>query len=284
MLRRGYPVVIFPEGRLSPDGRSNPIVETGARLYKRLGADLVLVRIRGAYYADPKWRSAPFRTDVRVKVERVLRAEELKEMTDEALDALITETLYTDESAGTETPIRRSGRAKGLENLLYRCADCGALYTTRSVGNDLCCNACGSVHTLDEHYRFTTGPASIADYYSVICDMEARGLASLDLRCAVETKIYSMDGGRTRREEGECSLTPEAFHYRSATEEFTIPTQQLPALAFSCGTEFELYHDGELYYFYPKSERQQPARWALAVDLLAQQRLRKPHCAARSGS
>ena len=62
------------------------------------------------------------------------------------------------------------------------------------------------------------------------------------------------------------------FSYRSANMDFSIPTEKLPALAFSCGTEFELYHEGELCYFYPKENPLQTARWALLVDLLRKER------------
>lgn len=46
----------------------------------------------------------------------------------------------------------------------------------------------------------------------------------------------------------------------------------MPALAFSCGTEFEVYHNGNLYYFYPMENPQQTARWALLVDMFAERR------------
>ena len=274
-VRKGFPIIIFPEGRLSPDGRSNPIAEPGALFYKKLGVDLVLVRIRGAYYANPKWRRARFRSEIHVTVERVLRAEEIRNMPDAVLDALIAGTLYTDESAGTEKPIRRGGKAKGLETLLYRCADCGALYTTRGEGNALRCVSCGAVHALDGHYRFTSGPPSIPDYYGVIRGMERAELDALDLRCETETKIFGKNGVPARKERGECRLTREAFSYRSASEQFSVPTENLPALNYDNGVEFEIYHNGELHYFYPLTQRQQVTRWALAVDLLAEERSRR---------
>ena len=270
-LHKGFPVVIFPEGRLSADGRSNPIVEPGALLYKKSGVDLVLARIRGAYYAKPKWRKTFFRTVVRVSVERVLRAEEIARMADDELNELIAHTLYTDESPGTENLIRRGGRAKGLENLLYRCADCGALYTTRSKGNTLLCANCGAAHTLDRHYRFTSGPSSIPAYFDAIRGMERAELDSLSLSCEVNAEIFGKDG-KSRKEQGACSLTPDAFSYRSERVSFSIPMEKLPALAFSCGKEFELYYNDELHYFYPVSQLQQAARWSLAVDLLEERR------------
>ena len=88
----------------------------------------------------------------------------------------------------------------------------------------------------------------------------------------MRTLIHGADGGKTRRESGVCRLDAEAFRYCSAQTSFVIPTEKLPALAFSCGQEFELYHEGELYYFYPARQPQQAARWALIVDLLAERR------------
>ncbi len=272
MVRRGYPIVIFPEGRLSPDGRSNPIVEPGGALYKKLGVDLVLVKIKGAYFARPKWRRRAYRCKVRVGVERIIRREELEAMTDAELDRLIADTLRND--AGEESVDRYPQRDKavGLENLLYRCADCGALYTTKGEGNCLRCSACGAAHTLDETYRFTDEAGTIAESYARIRAMEEAELETMALRAEVETKVFGEDGRVVKRERGTCTLTPDAFAYVSATENFSIPTQRLPALCFSCGEEFELYHDGLLHYFYPLSDRQQVARWALLVDILAEKR------------
>ncbi len=271
-IRAGYPVVVFPEGRLSPDGRSNPIAESGAALYRRLKAPLVLVRIDGAYWAHPKWRKKTFRSDVSLSVRRVLRPEELAELSDEKLDEIIRSELYNDASARAAGTYPQKNRAAGLEGLLYRCADCGALYRTQSAGSELICRACGSRHRLDEHYRFTDAPGSIPGYYDAIRRMEEKELDALSLRAEVRTKIFGANGGPVRRERGVCTLDTEVFRYRSDSESFEIPTEKLSALAFSCGEEFELYHEGELHYFYPLEDPAQAARWALAVDLLAERR------------
>ncbi len=282
MTRKGYPVVIFPEGRLSPDGRSNPIVERGGAFYKKLGVDLVLVKISGAYWADPKWRRRSFRCRVRVRVERVLKRDELAEMEPEALDELIEKTLWSDASDDAVDRYPQRDKAVGLENILYRCADCGALYTTKGEGNSLTCTACGASHTLDERYRFTGGIESISAYYDRIRELERAELDAFSLSAEVETKVFGSDGRVVRKERGVCTLTPEGFAYRSAAEDFTIPTEQLPALCFSCGKEFELYRDGLLHYFYPLSQPRQVARWALLVDLLAEKRF-QPACPAAAG-
>ena len=275
MIRHGYPVILFPEGRLSPDGRSNPILQEAAALYRKLNIDLVLVNISGAYFAKPKWRKRFFRSEIAVKVARVIRKEEISQMTDAELNALIAKTLFRDASENQTNLYPQKNKAEGLEKILYRCIDCGALYTTVGKGNTLSCSRCGAAHTLNEHYRFEGLSQSISAYYQQIEWLEERELDTLSLQSRVRIKVFGADGKVEKRECGECSLTPSEFCYRSDTETFSIPTEQLPALPFSCGEEFELYYQNRLYYFYPQEQRQQVARWALAVDLLTKARKKR---------
>lgn len=276
MLKKGYPVILFPEGRLSSDGRTNPIREEGGALYRKLNVDLLLVKIEGAYFAKPKWRPAFFRSEISVRVAGHIKKEELSNYTDEELNRLIASTLSGDASSSQERLYPQKNKAKGLENLLYRCADCGALYTTSGVGNSLVCSACKSVRSFDEHYRFEKAPSTISDYYRAIETLEAKELDSLLLVALVKTKVFGENGKVLRRESGECKLTKEGFSYRSATESFTIPIDRLSALPYSAGEEFEVYQKENLYYFYPVENKRQVVRWALLVDLLNDRKKEEP--------
>ena len=278
-VRMGYPVVVFPEGRLSPDGISNPILEGGAALWRKLKTDLVLVRIEGAYFSMPKWRRRFYRSTIQAKVAKVIRHEEFSNYTDAELDDLIEQTLWSDANASTlENRYKQKDKAEGLHNILYRCPNCGGLYTTGSKGNALFCSACGATYELGEDYRFTgAGPRTISEFYASIAAAEERKMQEkpLLLETKVRLRVFDENGHTVCRESGECQLNETAFTYRSEREEFTLPTENLPALPFSCGEEFELYYKNRLYYFYPETNGQQVARWALIVDLLTKQRLQK---------
>ena len=271
-LKKGYSVVVFPEGRLSVDGRNNPIVESAARIYQKQKITLVLAKISGAYFSYPKWRSRFLKSDIHVSVERVIAGEEMAKLSVAEVETIINSTLSYNDSADPINRYAAKNKAKGLEDLLYRCADCGALYTTAADGDDLVCTVCGARHHLDESYRFTDGIGSISAYYDRIKALETAELASVELFAEVNTTVYSEGPYRTHKERGACSLTKDVFSYRSDKVSFTIPTAQLPALAFSCGKEFELYYKDELYYFYPVEQKEQCARWGLLVDLLAEKR------------
>ena len=273
-LRAGYPIMVFPEGRLSLDGCGSPIVEDAVPVYHRIGFPIVLVSISGAYYSYPKWRGKFYRSDITASVKRVLMPEEIKKMTVDELRAAIGEIFCYDETQQLTNRYRQKNKAHGLENVLYRCADCGALYTTRTKESDLYCTACGKVHHLDESYRFTDDAQSIPAYYRRIMELERAELCDLHLSAEVKVKVFSDQKPHQRKEKGVCTLDRDAFTYRSDRISFSIPTEKLPALAFSCGKEFELYYENDQYYFYPTEELQQVARWSLAVDLLREERIR----------
>ena len=272
-IRAGYPVAVFPEGRLSIDGRSSPIVESAAALYKRIGVPLVLASIRGGYFTYPKWRGRFFKGDVSISVTRVVTPEELKSMSADELEQVIERALSYNESDDPLNSFSKKDRARGLETMLYRCADCGALYTTKTKGSDLYCEKCGKTHHLSERYLFTGGIKSIPEYYDRIKALERASLDRTELNADVDVKIFSDKKPRVRKESGTCTFNKSAFTYRSDKTSFTIPTDRLPALAFSCGREFELYYGGEQYYFYPKKDRRQVMRWSLMADLFREERI-----------
>ena len=271
-MRSGYPVVLFPEGRLSITGRSYPIVESSGAFLKRIGANIVIASIDGAYFANPKWRKKIYRANIRVKAEKVILGEETKQMTPDELEQLLADSLYHDASDDPAPIYRQKNKAKGLESILYRCCDCGALYTTKSVGSDLVCSSCGSVHTFDDSYRFTTEPRTIAEYYDRICELEKAELPELCLETDVNAVAYSEKGRFKTKLKGRCRLDREGFSFTSENVSFTVGYDSLPALPFSCDAEFETYHEDKLYYFYPVENRRQVVRWALIVDLIKETR------------
>ena len=273
-IKKGVPVVLFPEGRLSPDGRSNTFLP-GAALYKKIGVALVLVKITGAYFANPKWRKKRFLSDIKVKVQRIIKKDELQNMSVDELENVIASTLFNDASENENRLFPQRNKAEGLENILYRCIDCGSLYTTKGIGNDLVCTSCGAKHSLNDHYCFTKEPYTISGYYDRMKALEEEDLDKLNLSAKVKTKVFAENGKVIKKESGECTLTPQGLSYKSDTEDFMVRMEDMPALAFSCATEFEVYHNGNLFYFYPEDYPQQTARWALLVDMFAERRKTK---------
>ena len=95
------------------------------------------------------------------------------------------------------------------------------------------------------------------------------------LSCRVSVRRF--EGEREEAGSGACVLGPDVFSFTGevAGEDasFTIPAKEMRPLPFSCGEEFETYHEGRLYYFYPEKDRAQCARFALVSDLMSEGRL-----------
>lgn len=271
-LKDGYPVLYYPEGRLSPDGRTNTIIEKRGEFYKKLGVDLVIVKLDGGYYAKPKWRGRSFSSNVNVTVTRVIKSEELANMAPDEIDRIIADELYNDESLRNKPKYKQPDKASGLESILYRCADCGALYQMKGRGNELKCHACGASHTFDNTYHFTGSIKSIPEYYDKIRNMEEKEIDSLNLSAPVVMKVYNEKGKSINKESGTATLNKNQFIFKSDNSGFTIPVKDLSALKFTCKNRFELYHDGMRCCFYPKENKVQVARWALIVDILTNKR------------
>ena len=273
-LRSGYPVVVFPEGRLSIDGRNSPIVESAASAYKKFGYPLVLCHISGGYFTYHKWRGKFFRGDVSISVKKVIMPNDLKKMSVREIESEIDKVFTYNESENPKNSFNRKNRARGLENMLYRCIDCNELYTTQSRDSDIYCTHCGSVHHLENNYLFSDSAKSIPEYYDRIKEIERSELENIELETEVDVKIYSDDKPHVRKDKGVCILNKDTFTYKSDKNGFTVPMEKIPALAFSCNKEFEMYYNKEQYYFYPVKNRRQVARWSLITDLLREERIK----------
>ncbi|MBR1796996.1 MAG: 1-acyl-sn-glycerol-3-phosphate acyltransferase [Clostridiales bacterium] len=267
MIKKGYPVIIYPEGRLCIDGRTNRIEDPGGAFYKKLGVDIVLVNVKGAFCEKPKWRKKRYRTPVKITVKKVLKKDQIASMSPEELDSVIRSTISNDAPYDPLCRYPQKDKAEGLHNILYRCYTCNGLYTTSSSGNTITCSSCGKTFTLGEDYRFTEEPYTIAAWYDRMTKIELESIKDIDLEADVIAVIHS-NNGKKRKEEAHCRLTYNEFSYKSQRTSFTYSTNKLQAMLFTAGKMFETYHDDEQYYLHPVENPIQCARWAHVVDII----------------
>lgn len=272
-LKKGTPVIIYPDPRLCFDGRTNYIVGKGGAFFKRLGVDIVLCQVNGAYFEKPKWRKTRYRTPVSVTVKRVLKPAELQHMTGEEIDKLIVDNISNNVYANPLTTYPQKDKAEGLHNILYRCCKCDGLYTTASNGNNITCSKCGKTFTIGDDYKFIEEPRTICDWYDHIREVETKGIKYINLEMDVTSVIYSSTG-KKRKENGHCRLTFDGISYKSDNAEFTYKTgDKLKAMVFTSGKHIELYYNDEMYFMTPVTERRQGIRWALMVDIIRDKKM-----------
>jgi 1-acyl-sn-glycerol-3-phosphate acyltransferase len=158
----GDSIGIFPEGDRSWDGASLPLRPGVARLAKRLGLPLVIVRQRGNYLTRPRW--ARSRRYGRWTLEPVVfEAAELGRYSEALLDQMIERALAKDEIKDAQAEGREfsgRGNAEGVERLLWQCPACGEAddeegrgTALRGEGNVIRCARCGASWSLDANLR-----------------------------------------------------------------------------------------------------------------------------------
>ena len=146
VLSKNRPVVIYPEAKLSADGRQSIIKPAVAKLIKMLKVPLVTVRFNGNYLHKPRWaktkRFLPMTADVQLAV----TADEAKTISAEEIHSRIIANLACDDYAyqlANNIHIDTPDLAEGLEHLLYKCPVCNEEFAMTSKGNTLTCTKCG---------------------------------------------------------------------------------------------------------------------------------------------
>ena len=153
-------VGVFPEGSTTYDGHPTSIDVGIAQLAKRMKGDLALCNIIGGYGAFPRWAAKPRWGHLECREVCRLTAEQMAEMTDEELLALIVEKL-TVAPPPSQYRYRSKKRAESIESAVYVCPKCGAVSTIVSSGTGFKCTACGLTGTYNEDLTFSFDDDSV---------------------------------------------------------------------------------------------------------------------------
>lgn len=162
MLRRiksGNNILLFPEGARTYNGITKPITTSTAKLVKKAKCALITYRMRGGYFADPRWahhrRVGHMEGEiVGIYSSQQLAGMSLQEITD-CINADIYENAY-DTQERNPLPYRGEGLAEGLENYLILCPKCGTYDPFQTKGDRFTCKCCGLTGIYDE-YGFLQG-------------------------------------------------------------------------------------------------------------------------------
>ena len=272
-------IMMFPEARLSIDGVTGSLTHGTAALVKKLGLPVVIIEVSGNYLANSKVRSAKKKVVTEVKVNKIIEKEELANLDVTALDEIIEANLKHNEFEYAQNYVfKDNNKAYNLDKVLYICPHCHKEFSLKTNGNKLECD-CGFSLELDEHFNFNDneyGIKTIHDYYEYIKAEEKKYIASCgDVIISQEVIVKKINFKNKKLDvygEGTCTITKQGFSFNGTIGEknlsFSHPLDTLQALPFSVGEEYECYYNNELFYFYPKENKNTCVKVALLYDLL----------------
>ncbi len=154
-------IQICPEGNSSYFGEQTPTDFTStAKLIKKLKFDLVIGQFRGGYFAHPRWSDHyRKRAPIYLQYKRLVKGDDLDAMSVEDLSALLEKEIAFNEYQWNEkaqVTYLQNNKAEGSENFLYGCPKCHHIQTISSKGNDIYCEHCGKIASIDEHHMYVS--------------------------------------------------------------------------------------------------------------------------------
>lgn len=159
-VKRGYPILIFPEGDTTFYGETNYIEPSTMKLIKKLGLDVITCQVRGGYLSKPRWATSKrSKRQIELHYELTISKDDIKDMTVEDVTQKITNRLYYnayEDQRQKMIPHPSKELTHGLENVLYVCPNCQSFHTLETKGNHITCTSCQTKGTMDV-YGFIQG-------------------------------------------------------------------------------------------------------------------------------
>ncbi len=200
-IRKGESIFLAVEGEQTWNGKPLPVMPYTGKLVKGSGATLVTYLIEGAYLSAPRWATNIRRGKVYGHPAGVYGPEQLKEMSEAEIEALIARDLafdtweWQDSQPGGPVIYKctKGGNADGLERSVFTCPACGSFGTLRSKGDSISCG-CGFKARMSG-----TGSFEPAEPFRTVADWEEFDLRSLKKALAGDQQegsetIFSDDG------------------------------------------------------------------------------------------
>lgn len=252
VVREGGSIAIAPEGNRTYSGKTEYMNPAIAPLVKKLGLPLVLFRIDGGYGKEPRWSDVVRKGKLECTIPRVLRPEEMKQMSNEEIFAIIEEGLYVNEAcAGPE--FHHKKLAEYLERAVYVCPECG-LSEFESHGDLASCKKCGlQVRYLPtkelEGVNKTIPFRFVNDWYEYQKDY----VNQLDTRAFTDKPLYE---DRVRLSRVIVYKRKELLHKdtrlaiygdRMETADMVMPFEEISTVAVLGKNKLNIYHGKELY-------------------------------------
>ena len=127
VIDNDMPLVIYPVGLMSENGKSDPAPIATSKFLKMMNADVYVCYSKGSYLTKPKWASVIRKGKIDIDVYKLVSKEKLKSLSDSEVYNLIEENISYDDYENNKkekVKYKNGDNLKGLEYVLFRCPHC----------------------------------------------------------------------------------------------------------------------------------------------------------------
>lgn len=279
----GGVINLFPEGQVSIDGKLGFVHPSIAKLVQFLGIPVVIGKLQGAGACKPKWAKVWRKGPVKFTATPLLTAEQVKQMPREALYHTLVEALAFEEGESIRANgwhYKGKGLAKGLENALYQCPNCGREFSTFSEEDRLVCRACGNTVRIDDQLALHAVGEKAQAFPTIAqwLDWQKKRLRekAAEPGFALVEQVVLKDprqgsSGFDTKGYGEARFTWEGMRYRGEIDgrkgERWFPKEHLAMIPYACGGDLEIPYERRICVLEPKN-KQSVMQWILFSELL----------------
>jgi hypothetical protein len=277
------PLVIYPAGMMTEDGTSTPIPLATGKALKWLNADIYVAYSKGSYFTKPKWGKKFRKGKITIDIYKLYDKEVLSTLTNDEVQFAVEKALFFDEyaeQAKNPIPYKKGNLIEGLENVLFKCPDCGKEFTFETKFDTMTCKNCGYSVVADKFgllnlkrgkklkHRFVSTWAK--ENEKILFD---EILTNKDFTLKDEVIIKQIDDKKHKYVtvgKGKITLDSEKFlldatiNNEQVVKEFFTST--FPTMPFSPGKYFELQDGTTIYRIEPKNGKQ-VIKWAIALKI-----------------
>ena len=254
ILKKKGIISVFPEGQISPSGRSLTPAFSIAKFLKKANVNVYIVKHMGAGLSNPPWSKKTFKGRVDTIKELIMTQEELKHLNEQEIYKIVCDQLYYSES---EYNLEKKHTYKlndisNLENVIYQCPICKH-EGLKKHKNQLTCPSCNHQLSYDI-YGLINGKG--LDTLFIKQQNEVRNEIDLNPNYQIEGQARLMSFRNQKLVEvgtGVVSIKRFEYTYKGTVDEkfmeLKFKVSSTPTLPSDIGRNIQIYEGDNIYQF-----------------------------------
>ena len=254
ILKKNGIISIFPEGQISPSGKTLKPAYSIAKFLKKANVDIYIVKHFGAGLVNPPWSKKTFKGMIETKKFLMTSKEELEHLSTDEIYDKVYQTLEFSQSEYVRNTHHKYklNDISNLENVIYQCPKCFHEGLT-SQKDHLACPKCGN----ELHYD-RQGMLNGMGLDELFSEQEKRVRHEVDLHqdfiLSEKTRLMSFHEDKLQDVgEGTLSLSREGYTYEGTMlgehKKMTFKIENTPTLPSDIGRNVQIYEGYQIYQF-----------------------------------